>query len=617
MLNDRLDELSQRPDAPFTRAGSSTSDLNRDADAFSRSAGVKDDRVGETLTQLFTEVLRVERHGFTAGELERAKRVTLRDSKRAALTHDKQDGRGIADEITRNFFEAEQMPGRAAEAELFARLLPGVTLDEMNRLAQQWGGEDNRAILISGPDKITPPTEAEVRAWVKQAGAARLEPWVDLGGGALMATTPTPGAVTATRTIDSIGTTEWTLSNGVKVVVKPTDFQIDQVSLSGFSPGGTSLIDDARWPSARHAAAIVDASGLGSYKEFELRKVLAGRVASASASINELSESVRAGGSVDDLEVILQLVHLTFTAPRKDPEAFAAWKARTAEWVENKRLMPEIAFGEDFSRFVAGDHLRRRPTTLEELDQVDLDTAFAIYQDRFGDAGDFTFVIVGNLDLAKLQPLVETYLASLPSTGRKETWKDIKVKPPRGVKTKRVALGSEPKASVRLIFHADDKWTRESEVDVGVMADVLRIRLREVLREDMGGVYGVGSGGWISRRPNQRRSFSISFGCAPEAADKLEAAVMVEIKRLQKHGAAASYLDKVRQARIRSHELDLRENWFWLGELAEAWDYGDDPEQIDELDPVLARITSARVKASARRFLDAKQYTRGVMVPAK
>jgi zinc protease len=615
MLNERLGELAQRPEAPFTGASSSTRDLVRDAEAFSRSAGVKDGRLEESVVALFTEVLRVERHGFTAAELERAKRVAVRGAQRSALTQAKRDGYEFADEMTRNFFENEMMPGRIVEQALVEKLVPGVSLDEINRLAQKWGGDDNRAILISGPDKMAKPTEDAVRGWIAKANTAKVEPWVDAGGGKLIDAPPAPGKITATRTIDSIGVTEWTLSNGAKVVVKPTDFAIDQVSITAFSPGGTSLVDDARWPSARFASAIVGASGLGKHREHELRKVLAGRVASASASIGELSESVSGGGSVDDIDVMFQLVHLTFTAPRKDPDAFAAWKARQVEAVRNRRAAPDAAFAEDFGVFSSSNHLRRRPLTLEELDKVSHDEALAIYNDRFGDAGDFTFVIVGNVELATLQPLVETYLASLPSKSRKEKWRDIGVVQPRGVKTMRAALGKEPKASVRMIFHADDKWSRESEIDAGVLSEVLRMRLREILREDMGGVYGVGAGGGIARRPKQRRSFSISFGCAPDAVDKLKTATLTEIKRLQKAGVEQTYLDKVRQARTRSHETNLRSNSFWLSQLAMAWDYGDDPERIDDLDPVLARITNARVKASAKRFLATKQYMTGVLMP--
>jgi zinc protease len=617
MLNGRFAELLDKPDAPAVFAGSSTSDVTLDIDGFSRAAQVKRGRLGDAIAMLVSEVRRVELHGFTPTELERAKKEVLRGIVQSARERDKRDAEEFADEITRLFFQNELMPGREREAEMTAALLPGFTLDELNRLAQQWGGDDNRVVLYSGPSKIAPPTEAQIRGWIATATAADIGPWVDaLAGKSLMPTPPPPGRIVAEREVPVVDAVEWTLSNGVKVVVKSTDFAIDRVSIDGFSPGGTSLIDDARYASALYASQVVAAGGVADLKYSDVQKLLAGVVVDVDTWIDELSENVHGDGAAADLETMLQLVHLKITAPRRDPQAFATWKSRSIESIRNWTVMPERGFFDEMTRFITRDHPRRRPPSIPQIERVDQDQVMAIYKDRFGDAGDFTFVIVGDIDPAAVRPLVEKYLASLPSGGRKETWRDVGVRLVPGVPQRTVRRGREPKAYVRLIFHGDDTWTRDAAIDAGILADVLEMRLLEILREDMGGVYGVDVGGGISRRPRSVRSFEISFTTAPESVAALKAAVLAEIARIAADGIDADYLDKLRQQRIRGHEVELRDNTYWAVELADAWDYGDDPALIVDISASLARLTSDNVKAAAARFLSTSQYVTGVMLPA-
>jgi zinc protease len=619
MLNERLDELADRPGSPMTFAASSTSDSTRDIDAFSRVATAKRGKLAATVTTLFAEVLRVEQHGFTAGELERARRGTLRDIQQSAKERDKRDGYEHADEITRHFFQNEQMPGREREAELIAAFLPTITLAELNQLAAQWGGEENRVILISGPKKLA-AKEADVRRWIAAAREAPLEPWTDaLAGRALMPNPPAPGTIVAAddQKLAAIGAVEWTLSNGARVIVKPTAFAIDDVQLLGFSPGGTSLATDAELESALNASAIVAQGGVADLTRGQLEKLLTGTVVDVDAYIGELSERVRAQASVADVETMFQLVHLKITAPRADPDAYATWYAQTAEWVRGWGIDPERGFWDSLTRFVTKNHPRRQSPSMKRLAKVKLDQAVAFYKTRFADAGDFTFVIVGNVDLVALRPLVERYLASLPAGGRKETWKDPRIDFIPGVRERTVRRGKEPKANVRLLFHADDTWTREAEIDAGVLADALDMRLFEVLREEMGGVYGVGVSAGIDRRPRQRRTLAINFGCAPEAVKPLVAAVHAEIARIEQDGVADIVLAKLREQRVRDHELSLKDNGYWLAGIAQAYELGDDPLLLLDLDTELARITNDIVKAAAKRFLSRAQYVTAVLLPKK
>ncbi|MCC6526300.1 MAG: insulinase family protein [Polyangiaceae bacterium] len=615
MLNERFREIARRPDAPFVSAASYSDELGRTADAFVRQARAESGRAREALDALLGEIARVERHGFAAGELGRAKDSLMRSFEKSAHEADKTASRSFADELTRHFFTGEAMPGREAELDIAAKLVPTITLDEENALARG-AHERGRVVLVTGPDKEPLPDEAQVLAAIGRVERSDVAPWVDTPPPALMAALPARGTVTATRSIAELGVTEWTLSNGAKVVVKPTDFQNDEVGLTGFSPGGTSLVPDADFASARFAAEVVGEGGLGALGPSALDKALSGKLVRARAWIGELEEGISAGASPADLETMFQLVHLRFTAPRKDADVFTAWQAKSRDAARNRRLRPEAAFGEDMAVLVSDQHPRRAPVTPEVVAEVDLDRALAIYRERFADAGDFTFVIVGNVELGTLQPLVETYLASLPTIRRKETWKDVGVRFPKGHRELTVSAGSEPKSFVFYERRAPEKWSKDAARDLAVLQMLLSMRLREVLREDLSGVYGVRVSASLERRPREERDLSLFFGCAPGSVTKLRDAALAVVAAVQKDGLGEDYLTKVREQLTRTHESAVRENGFWLSALADAWRFGDDPKDIPDLAPVLARVTAANVKQAAQKYLDARDSALGVLRPA-
>jgi zinc protease len=616
MLNARLDEVRRKPNAPFLFAGSSAGHFVRTEDAFMQSASVKEGGVEAGYGALLEEMLRVERHGFTASELERAKRDVLRSFDQAAKERDTADSKLFAREIVRNFLTGEAMPGPEAELALATKLLPTITVEELNRLGKDLGA-GSRVVVVSGPATMAKPTEASLVATTKAVAARDIAAYDDAAPTApLMAAAPTPGKVVATRTIPEIGVTEWTLSNGVRVVVKPTEFKSDEVRLVGFAPGGTSLAPDADYDSAKFADTIAREGGLGPFDAPSLRKALAGKVVFAGAQIGELEESVSGGGSPSDLETMFQMVHLRFTAPRRDDGAIAAWRAQATERARNRRLSPEAVFTEDLTTFATQGHRRRQPTTPEVVQNVDVAKALQFYRDRFADASGFTFVLVGKLDLDRTKGLVETYLGSLPGGAHKETWRDVGVKKPKGIAKKAIAVGTEPKARVSITFHGKETWSRDTENDISMLGEVLRIRLREILREDMGGVYGVSVSGTVLRRPRPEFAFSVSFGCAPENVEKLERAAFDEIKEIQTKGIGADYIAKVKELRRREHETSLKENGFWVGELARAYTYGDDPKLIVDFDPLVEKVSSDRVRAAAKKYLASTQYVLGEMRPA-
>ncbi|MBC7976820.1 MAG: insulinase family protein, partial [Myxococcales bacterium] len=621
ILSDRFAVIARRPESPFVAAAAGIESQTREIDAFERQAQAKAGKALATLDSLFTEVLRVEKHGVTQSELDRVRAVLSRAYEQNAAEDATSDSRLFTEELTRHFFEGEFVIGRKAEKDLTIKYLPTITLAEMNALAKSYGGADNRVILIAGPEGAKAaalPTQARVLAIIDEVARREIQPWEDQAVSAkLMETLPRAGKIVKETRRETIGVTEWTLGNGARVIVKPTDFQADQVSLLGSSPGGAAMAKDKEFGDVRFADDIAAIGGAGAFDADQLQKVLAGKHVQVRASIGETTEVIEAQASARDLETMFQLVHLEMTQPRKDDQAIGVWRENLAEQLANRLRVPEVQFQLQSQAMLYKDHPRRRPPEPADLAKVNADKALAFYRSRFGDVADFTFVIVGAFDPAQLRPLVETYLGSLPSKGRKEKEKDLGIRRVGGVVKRAWNLGQEPKARVQLLFHGDEAWSRDKDRDAFILGQILSIRLREVLREDKGGVYGVGVGGSLARAPHAERSFSVTFGCDPARVDELVAATFAEIDAIQKHGIGNDYLEKVRQAFTREREVQLRNNDFWIGWLTTAYAFGDDPTLVLDPSKMLARMTSANVQAAAKRYIDRKQYFEPILLPAK
>ena len=408
MVNARLNEIRQQAEPPFIYAFSTSSGLVRSRDLYLQAAGVQEGEVDAGLAALLAEIERVDRHGFTATELERTKSELIRLYEQAFAERDKRRSATYASEYVRVFLEDEPTPGIERELELVRELLPTIGLEELNRLASEWITDSNRVVLVSAPEKegTVPTTEERLAAVFAETEQSDLEPYVDrTRDEPLLATLPEPGAVTSESAIDEIGVTEWVLANGAQVVLKPTDFKNDQILISGFSPGGSSLASDENFPSASFATTLIGESGLGEFNLVELDKALAGKIAGIDAYIAELEEGIEGGASPQDLETMFQLLYLTFTAPRAEDDAYQSFMARVRSFLENRSSRPEAVFGDEVLLRRYDDHPRRQPLTIEYLDLIHLDLAYEHYRDRFADASDFTFLLVGNFDTEEIRPL--------------------------------------------------------------------------------------------------------------------------------------------------------------------------------------------------------------------
>jgi zinc protease len=617
MLSRRLDELAQNPLAPFTNAASdfSPSVIGR-LDLLQVSAQAKERQVQKSLEVLLDEIERVRRTGFVKTELTRTKDTYARFLDHAVAAQETIERETIANSLANSFITGNVVTAADFQKKLGRRLLRDMPLAEVNGEFASWFTNREELILASGAARDQMPDKASLLAAREAASKHELQPYQDqVAPSALLAAAPTPGSIVKEEHIPEVDVTVWTLSNGARVVLKPTDFKQDQIIEQSISFGGNGLASAADFPSDRVAHEIVAASGLAELDRQALAKVLSGKVVSAYSWIGEQDEGIQASAAPKDAEAMFQLIYLFATAPRRDQRAFEAYRASLRERLRNRDLSPADVFSDAVLKKLYGDQPRRLPPTLASVEQMKLDTALEFYKQRFADLSDFTFVFVGKIEPVSFRALVERYLASLPGGGRKETFRDLGLHRRKGISTVRVQKGKEDKASVTLLYHGESKWSENAHTDLVSLENYLTIRLREVLREQMGGVYTPYVNSAFERVPFDAYTFAISFDCKPAEVQKLLHAVRGIIAETKKSGIGQSYVEKLKSERTRNLEELYRDNEFWLGRLVSAYKMGDDPRDILILPQLTERVTSDHVRAAARQFLRDDQYLEAVLTP--
>jgi zinc protease len=620
MFNNRLEEIAQKPDAPFLGADASKgSFIGRSTDAFTLGAAVKDGGIAAGLQALLEEAKRADQFGFLQSELDRAKQNMVRGYERAYAERDKTQSGAFVQELIDNYLTQEPIPGIEYEYKLVQELVPTITLADVNKLASNWITDDNRIILAESPikDGVAIPTRAQLLAVFDKAAQAKVSAYTEtLSSAALMPNLPAAGSIVSGRRIPDVNVTEWKLSNGARVLVKPTDFKADEVLFAASSPGGTSLAPDSSYMSASLASQIVGLSGLGTFNRVDLQKKLAGKVASAGASIGETSEGLSGHAAPSDLETMLQLVYLNFTAPRLDTAAYQAFLNQVGPFLQNRGSDPDQVFGDTVQWTMSQHNFRARPLTPAVFAEVHPETALAFYKNRFADASDFTFVFVGNVDTLSLKPLVERYLASLPSAGRTETFRDVGGTPPRGIIEKVVHKGVEPKANTIIEFNGPCTYDPQSRFDIRALVALFQIKLNETLREQLGGTYSPSVGGGCSREPEQRYLIQVEYNSAPENVDKLSKSVFALIDSLKAAPPSDSDVTKVREGFIRSLEVDRKQNTYWLGNVLARYQSGEDISGLlGAYDEMIKNMTAASIQAAAKKYFDTQNYARFVLLP--
>ncbi|MCJ7446658.1 MAG: insulinase family protein [Bacteroidales bacterium] len=622
MLNSRLQEIAQKPDAPFMYAGSGYSSfIGRSIDIYSLSVGAKENQIEKSIEAVMTENERVRQFGFTASELEREKKDILSLYEKMSKESDKTESRSYADEFIRNYLDQECIPGILKEFEIVKEFLPGITLEEINRLGQNWTSDKNMIALITAQEKegINVPSEQQVAEIIKSVRSKKFEAYVDkVTDAPLLSEQPSPSAVIKRTENTDYGFTELIFGNGVRMVLKSTDFKNDEIMLSAFSPGGNSLYPDNDVLSATLASTIIAQSGLGDYNYTDLQKKLSGNTAKLTPYISELREGISGSCSPKDLETLLQLNYLYFTKTRRDEDAFNSYISRMKNTYKPMRAVPLIIWSDTLSKIISKNSPRVVSIPTEaQFDQLDLDRLIAIFKDRFADASDFTYLMVGNFKVDEVIPLLEKYIGGLPSIKRKETWKDVTPGFPKGLVVVDVPKNSEPQSRVAMIWRGDFKWKDKYRQGFTMLMNILSIKCRESMREDQGGIYSLSINGSASRLPKPKYSITSMWGCSPENIKKLSQTVLDEMNKIKKEGPTEVDLNKIKETLIRERETRIKENSYWLSTLQNYYINGERLLSLEEYKTFVNSFTKDDIKAIANKYLDTESYVQVALTPSE
>ena len=613
MLNPRLREIARQPDAPFVGAEAGIDTFGRSLQLFEIGIAVPENGLAAGLEAAMLEARRVQQFGFSAAELDRARRALLAFYERAYNERATAESRSYASEYVRHFLDGEPMPGIEFEYQLASAYLPTVTVDEVSRVARSLVTSENRVVLAVAPDKpgVPPPTEDGLKGALARAMTAPVEPWADATAGrALVEHPPAGGTVTARRTLDELGVTVLTLSNGVEVWMKPTDFKNDQVIFSAYALGGTSLTPEADFFSAELASSLVGVGGMGGLSPVDLSKMLAGKIASASPRLETYTQEIGGSATPRDIETALQLNYLAFTAPNLTSESFDLLKRRLGAALENQAQNPRAVFGERVSLVNTSNHYSARMMTPADIPGLRLEAMQEAYRSRFANAADFTYFFVGAFQVTELTPLVAKWLGGLPSTGKKSAaFRDMGVRFPSAVVRETVTKGKEPASQTVLSFFADAGKDELEMHRVRAATNVLSIRLRDILREQLGGTYGVSVGYENSLPQPGYGAVVIQFGSAPENVETLTKAVFAEVERLKAQGPTAEDVDKVKEMEKRDLETNARQNQYWSGSLQTVHLYGWDPASILRRPQRADSLTPEMLHGIFKKYFPMDRYT--------
>jgi len=620
MLNQRLNELLQKPEPPFLYARATYSPLVGKQDAFSSVVISKPGGLEAAVKATVAETERARKFGFTLTELERAKQASLVGMQNAYNERNKTNSVSYVREYQQNFLKGEAIPGINYEYNFYINNINKITIEDVNALATKFITDQNRVIIVEGPEKEKDglPDEKTILNWISAAGSNVVAYVDNVTSKPLMDKEPEGGAkVVADTTDEAIGTTTYVLGNGVKVILKPTNFKNDQILINGYSFGGTSLASDQDFTSANLAAPIIGNSGISEFNQGQFDKMMSGKNVNLSPYIGDITHGIRGSTSPGDLVTAMQQIYLYFTQPRKDADIWQGNINQTKALLANRGLDPGSVFQDTISSVLSSNNFRNMVTTPERLSAATLDKAYSFYKERFADASGFTFVFVGAFNPVLIKPLLETYLGALPSTNKKETFKNLKIQPPAGQITKTVYKGLDDKATVQMVYSGDYVFNDANNLQMDALEEVLNIKLIERLREQESGVYAPGVRSSYQKNPTGRYSMTISFTCSAANVDKLIAATVEEIGKLKQSGAQPGDIQKFISEEARSTQVQLKQNISWAGYLVSAAQNGQNPDEILTHVKNLDQITVQSTKEAANKYLSGTNLIKLILMPEK
>ncbi len=616
MFGQRMQEIARTENPPFLMAYSSYGGFTRTKDAFSGMAQAANNQGIKALTALVTEMERLKQYGFTPGEFDRAKANILRNYESRYMDRDKRKNRELVYPNVSNFLTNNPNPGIEYEYNFTRTEMPGITLDEVNKMARGFVRDDNMIVTVTGPEKegITIPGEKEITALLVSCRSAKIGPYVDaMAGKKLMEKEPVPGKVVSVAENTPFGTI-WTLSNGMKVVFKPTDIKEDELIIRGFSAGGTSMLPDDEVRTAGFLGDALSQMGIGSYSRTDLNKLLAGKRVQTSLGVSDDQEMVNSRTSPKDLETALQMIYLTFTSPRWSQTDFNTWMEKLKAYYINFSSDPRSAFNDTISVMVSNHNPRRTPMSYQLLNEVTFEKLHSVYKSRFSDPGNFTFQFVGKIDPAKAKPLLEKYLASLPTVKRMDGYRDDGVRTPKG----RVANdfrreNKTPRTSVFVNYNGSCGFTADDRLFGAAIRHVLELRYVQAIREDEGGTYSVRVSYNVNKYPEPGFMLNVGFDTDPLKADKLVSIVHKEIANMIANGPSEADLQKAREYFLKQRQEDMKENNWWNVTLSDYYLYHLD--YLTGFEEKVKDLTTKSVHEYAKKALGQGNVIEVIMRP--
>ncbi|MCK5400860.1 MAG: insulinase family protein [Flavobacteriaceae bacterium] len=620
MINNRLSELTNKPNPPFVYGFSSYGGtFSRSKNAYQSFAGTSETGQLAALKALLEENERVKRYGFQEGEFTRAKKNILARLEKQYKDRNKQESNRIIGEYVSNYLNGEPIPGIEWEFNTTKKYIGTIQLSEVNTLINSFIHDDNRVIILTGPEKegLTSVTETEILELLKTVQTSNIEPYMDEAVRKdLIENILLEGTITNIEKNDSIDATTFTLSNGATVTYKKTDFKNDEILFEATSFGGTSLYTDEEHLATTFANGGLTEAGIGGLSKVDLKKMMSGKIVNVRPFIQLISEGFSGQSAPKDLETLFQQVYLYFTDLNKDQEAFQSFITKQKSFLGNLMANPQFYFSNETGKFRNKGNKRFTGfPTPEKMDKADYDLAYNKYQERFADAGDFNFYFVGNIDEEQLKVFAKKYIASLPTINSNETFKVTTFREKDTYRKQVVNRGKDPKSLVSINWGEDDiEYSAKKKQEVIALGDILTIKLIEKLREEESGVYGVGARGSFRKLSFTGVDFTISFPCGPENVDRLIAAALAEVEKIKKEGPSDKDLAKVKETYLLKYKEDLKKNRFWLSNFITSDKESSDVNEILNAESSINALTKKDIQNVANEFLD-ENYFLGILLP--
>jgi zinc protease len=617
MLQERMSELSKKENSPFISAYCAYTSYTISKDAFFGYAQARDNESMTAFKALLTEIERMKRFGFTASEFERAKANLLRSYDAAYAERNKRKNNQLVWPIIYHYLQNNPACDIGYEYGFAKSVIPDISLDEINLTAQKFVRNDNIIVILTGPEKpgITMPNEQEIKAALTAIKDTTIDTYIDkIGDRKLIEKEPVAGKITKVKKNKELGATEWTLSNGIRVILKPTDFKDDELLLYAYSFGGESLLPDEDIPSARLTIPAIINMGIGDFSVTDLNKLLAGKRLSVSPWMDDNRQGFNGRMSPKDFETGLQLIYLYFTHPRWNEKDYNMVMDKVKSYYINIVNDPRQAFSDSVSVLLNNHNKRYQPFNSACVNEVSFDKIKRIYNDRFKAPGNFTFIFTGKIDPEIARPLVEKYLGSLPAVKNNESSKDDGIRPPKGVVINDfVRENKTPRTSVYLCYTGVAK--KFDYLNLNIIRHILELRFTETIREEKGGSYGVGVSLNLPEIPKSAYNYSIYFDTDPKLADELKAIVFREIKKIIENGPTETDLQKAKEYFVKKHQEDMKENNLWQSLLIEYYAKNNKNFGLSEYEKKVNNLTVKTIRDYARKVLTQGNIIQVIMRP--